>query len=147
MDGVSLTTTSLEGQHYATPFHFLRSPNRDTPVFNIGTFQRVEDTKQNTTCMNSGSQSHINSLQFLVTLQRNMHFSSRNHLASCTHAPRCLTHDPNFSMQLSSTNHQLAWWRSGLTRKTRNLVPSGASVRIRPTSHDDHQTLLFCLVY
>ena len=27
-----------------------------------------------------------------------------------------------------------AWWRSGLTRKTRNLVPSGAPVRIRPTS-------------
>ncbi|KAI1464100.1 uncharacterized protein F4812DRAFT_444607, partial [Daldinia caldariorum] len=27
-----------------------------------------------------------------------------------------------------------AWWQSGLMRKTRNLVPSGASVRIRPTS-------------
>ena len=28
----------------------------------------------------------------------------------------------------------MAWWQSGLMRKTRNLVPSGASVRIRPTS-------------
>ncbi|KAK3296470.1 uncharacterized protein B0H64DRAFT_170825 [Chaetomium fimeti] len=27
-----------------------------------------------------------------------------------------------------------AWWQSGLMRKTRNLVPSGASVRIRSTS-------------
>ena len=27
-----------------------------------------------------------------------------------------------------------ALWQSGLMRKTRNLVPSGASVRIRPTS-------------
>ena len=36
----------------------------------------------------------------------------------------------------SHVNNQQAkaWWRSGLTRKTRNLVPSGASVRIRPTS-------------
>ncbi|KAI0597380.1 hypothetical protein F4775DRAFT_560932 [Biscogniauxia sp. FL1348] len=27
-----------------------------------------------------------------------------------------------------------AQWQSGLMRKTRNLVPSGASVRIRPAS-------------
>ena len=32
-------------------------------------------------------------------------------------------------------------------RKTRNLVPSGASVRIRPTSHDDHKILLFFLSF
>ncbi|KAI1656932.1 hypothetical protein F4813DRAFT_116763 [Daldinia decipiens] len=34
-----------------------------------------------------------------------------------------------------------AWWQSGLMRKTRNLVPSGASVRIRPTS----QQFPFCM--
>ena len=36
-----------------------------------------------------------------------------------------------------------AWWRSGLTRKTRNLVPSGASVRIRPTSKCQRQAGAF----
>ena len=36
-----------------------------------------------------------------------------------------------------------AWWQSGLMRKTRNLVPSGASVRIRPTSRQSVSLLLF----
>ncbi|KAK4131555.1 hypothetical protein BT67DRAFT_444608 [Trichocladium antarcticum] len=36
-----------------------------------------------------------------------------------------------------------AWWQSGLMRKTRNLVPSGASVQIRPTS--ELSLLLFIL--
>ena len=30
--------------------------------------------------------------------------------------------------------HQEAWWQSGLSRKTRNLVPSGAQVQILLTS-------------
>ena len=37
----------------------------------------------------------------------------------------------------------MAWWQSGLMRKTRNLVPSGASVRIRPTSF--HFLTIFCI--
>ena len=36
-----------------------------------------------------------------------------------------------------SREPHLAWWQSGLMRKTRNLVPSGASVRIRPTSKSE----------
>ena len=47
-------------------------------------------------------------------------------------------------------NGHTAWWQSGLMRKTRialgYLVPSGASVRIRPTSGSlFFVAVLFCL--
>ena len=43
---------------------------------------------------------------------------------------------PTFNLDTDHAQHQLAkaCWQSGLMRKTRNLVPSGASVRIRPKS-------------
>ncbi len=44
-------------------------------------------------------------------------------------------------------NMYQAWWQSGLMRKTRNLVPSGASVRIRPTSTLFLASLPWCLLF
>ena len=44
----------------------------------------------------------------------------------------------------SRSHRYEAWWQSGLMRKTRNLVPSGASVRIRPTSKTNH---FFCFSF
>ncbi len=46
----------------------------------------------------------------------------------------------------SQPHQHEAWWQSGLMRKTRNLVPSGASVRIRPTSKTN-QFFWLCFLF